>query len=101
MQMARALDAVQLRLGSLLGVGSTCCCFFRRHGFFVPGVPLPLGGVIIAAGVIGHGAAVVAICSAVGAGQIFDRIGQVGIGVAQPFGGAGVAEAARGRELDL
>ena len=48
-----------------------------------------------------HGAVVVAIGGAPGAGEIFHAVNQVGIGIAQPFGVAGVAEAARGRELDL
>ncbi len=48
-----------------------------------------------------HGAVVVAFGGAPGAGEVFDAIGQVGFGIAQAFGVAGVADAARGRELDL
>src|ERR1700675_1643045 len=64
-------------------------------------VPLALGGVVIAAGVIGYGAVVVAVRSAVGAGEIFDGVGEIGVGIAQAFGRAGVTKVARGRELDL
>src|SRR5947209_13700138 len=64
-------------------------------------LPLVLGGVVIAARIIMHGAGMIAMCSAVGAGEVFDPIGEVGVGVAQPCGVAGVAEAAGGREFDL
>ena len=43
----------------------------------------------------------IAIGGAIGAGEIFHRLGQIGVGIAQFLGGAGVAEAARGAELDL
>src|SRR5436305_818175 len=62
-------------------------------------LPLVLGGVVIAARIIMHGAGMIAMCSAVGAGEVFDPIGEVGVGVAQPCGVAGVAEAAGGREF--
>src|SRR4051794_36396310 len=62
---------------------------------------LPFGGVIIAAGVITYGAVMVAVRGAPGAGEILDRPTEIGFGVAQAFGRAGVAKAARGAELDL
>src|SRR3984893_2867493 len=64
-------------------------------------VPLALGGVVIAARIIMHGARMIAVCSAVGAGEIFDPIGEVGVRIAAAGSVAGVAEAARGRKLDL
>ena len=48
-----------------------------------------------------HGTLVVAVRGAIGAGEIFDPIGEVGVGIAQALGVAAVAEAAGGRELDL
>src|SRR6266700_3113611 len=77
-------------------------CLFRRlfrrrareHRFGMPDmlVTLAFGDVVIAAGVIGHGAVVVAVCGTVGAGEILHRISEIGVGVAQAFGGAGVAK---------
>ncbi len=43
----------------------------------------------------------IAVRRAVGAGEVANAVGEVGLGIAQAFGGAGVAEPARGRELDL
>src|SRR5437764_11097430 len=62
---------------------------------------LLLGGIVISAGVIMHRAVVVAVSSPVGAGEIFHTISEIGVGIAQPFGSAGVAKPAHGRELDL
>src|ERR1700737_2900737 len=64
-------------------------------------VPPAPGGVVIAARIIMHGARRITVCSAVSAGEIFDPIGEVGVRIAQAGGIAGVAEAARGRKLDL
>src|SRR5258708_1127229 len=64
-------------------------------------VALVLGGFVIAARIIMHGAVVVAIGGAIGAGQILPAIGEIGVGVAQALGVAAVAEGAGGRELDL
>src|SRR3984893_355058 len=64
-------------------------------------VPLALGGVVIAARIIMHGARMITVCSAVGAGEIFDPLGEVGVRIAAAGSVAGVAEAARGRKLDL
>jgi hypothetical protein len=62
---------------------------------------LLFGRLVIAGGVIVDGAVVVAIGGAKRTGKIFDAVHQIGCGIAQPFGGAAVAEAARGSELDL
>jgi hypothetical protein len=48
-----------------------------------------------------HGTVVVAAGGMVGAGKVFYAIGKVGVGIAQAFGIAGVAQGFRGRELDL
>src|SRR4051812_27592373 len=59
------------------------------------------GGLIIAGRIIMHGPGIIAAGSAIGAGEISDAIGKIGIGIAQSLGIAGVAEAPRGGELDL
>src|ERR1700754_3875276 len=64
-------------------------------------MPMPLGGVIVAAGLIAYLALVIAVCGVIGAGEIFHGPGQVGLWIAQSFGRAGVAETACGSELDL
>src|SRR5882672_4952432 len=66
----------------------------HRFGMADMLVALAFGGVVIAAGVIGHGAVIVAVCSAVGAGEILHRVSEIGVGITQAFGRAGVAEAA-------
>ena len=43
----------------------------------------------------------VAIGGAIGAGEVLHGVGEVGVGIAQAGGIAGVADPARGRELDL
>src|ERR1700737_1462661 len=48
--------------------------------------PLAFGRGVIPAGIIGHGAFVVAICSVVGAGEIFHCVSKICVGIAQPFG---------------
>src|SRR5579863_9912376 len=57
--------------------------------------------VVVSARVIMDGAGVIAVGGAVGAGEVFYRVSQISVGVAQSLGRAGVAEAARGRKLDL
>src|ERR1700730_18831287 len=101
--------ATRLFRGDLLGLGVgraviglfRRCTAERRLGMPDMRETLPLGGLVISAGVIMHGAVVVAVGSAVGAGEIFHRISEIGVGIAQSLGGAGVAEAAGGGELDL
>ena len=61
----------------------------RRAGercFWMPAMcePLTLGGVIIAARIIMDGPGVIAVCGAVGAGEIFHRIGEIGVGSRKP-----------------
>src|ERR1700745_3063404 len=75
----------------------------RGLRFGMPDMPgtLPFRDVVIAAGVIGHGAMMIAVCGAVGAGEISHRIGEIGVGIAQPFRRSGVAKAAGSGELDL
>jgi hypothetical protein len=74
---------------------------FRRRGrragfgFLQMFEPLVLGGEVITGGVIVHGAVVVAIGGAKGAGEVFDAVQQIGGGIAQAFGGAGVTKASR------
>ena len=62
-----------------------------------PFEPLALCSVVIAARIITHGSAVIAVGGAIGAGEIFDAPGEIGVGIAQARGVAGVAEAACGR----
>src|ERR1700751_3813111 len=92
------------------GRGSACSMRVRAHPFQgegaaalltrglrfgMPDMPgtLPFRDVVIAAGVIGHGAMMIAVCGAVGAGEISHRIGEIGVGIAQPFRRSGVAKA--------
>ena len=49
------------------------------HGSFEP---LALCGVIIAAGIIMHRSGVIAVGGAIGAGEIFYPIGEIGFGIA-------------------
>src|SRR5258707_11904280 len=66
----------------------------HRFGMSDMLVALAFGGVVIAAGVIGHGAVVIAVCSAVGAGEMFHRVSEIGVGITQAFGRTGGAESA-------
>src|SRR5689334_20824637 len=63
--------------------------------------PLALCGVVIAARIIMHGASMVPVRGPIGAGEVLDPVGEIGLRIAQAGGVAGVAEAAGGRELDL
>src|SRR6266478_1888759 len=92
----RAIHAIRSPGGRLLSRWNQCVGVDRASC-----LPLALGGVVIAARIIMHGARMIAVCSAVGAGEIFDPINEVGVGVAQAGGIARVAEAAGGRKLDL
>ena len=62
---------------------------------------LPPGGFVVAARIIMHGAGMIAARGPIGSGEISDAVGEVGVGIAQSLGIAAVAEASRGRELDL
>src|SRR3984893_8515531 len=84
------------------GIHSSLPCGNLRSGVVdISRLPRALGDAVIAARIIMHRAGLIAMCSAVGAGEIFDPIGEVGVGVAEACGIAGVAEAAGGRELEL
>src|SRR3954469_14350775 len=56
------------------------------------GEALALGDVVIAFGEVLHGAVVVAIRGAIGAGEIFHAIGEIGVGIVQALRVAAVAE---------
>src|SRR5437899_3052666 len=89
---ARFLPAGDLRRVGVSRVLHHCCRRragehrFGRHDTLEARA---FGGGIIPAGIIGHGALVVAVCGAVGAGEIFHRISKVGVGIAQSGGIAG------------
>src|ERR1700736_5370777 len=90
----RTAMATRLFRGDLLGLGVgraviglfRRCTAERRLGMPDMRETLPLGGLVISAGVIMHGAVVVAVGSAVGAGEIFHRISEIGVGIAQSLG---------------
>ncbi len=62
---------------------------------------IALGRVIIAGGIVVHGAVGIAAGGVIGAGKIFHRISHVGIGVEQTGSVALIAHGPRGAELDL
>src|SRR5262245_28958897 len=79
-------------LGNLLrrdveGAADTAVAEVRRA--------LTFGGLVIAARKIMDGAVVVAVRGAIGAGEIFDPISEIGVGIAQALRIASVAERAR------
>src|SRR5450755_2579124 len=81
-----------VRFGWHLG-GAAFRELFRRQIERPLRVSLALGGFVIAARIIMHGAVVIAVCGAIGAGEIFDAVGQIGIGIAQALRIAGITKA--------
>jgi len=62
---------------------------------------LALGGIVIPGGIIMHRTIAIAVRHTIGAGEIFHRVGHVGVGIEQAGGVAAIAQSACGGGLDL